>query len=301
VGAVQIGTTNQAVVSAAGTYSVIIANATGCTATATATVGTNTTAPTLTVSPGSGTLTCSVTSLTLTASGSGTSYVWTGGTTGATLPVSASGTYSVTATAANGCTSTMSVTIYQNAPGGSTGISPIATSSVVCEGTNVVVPATVSGSAGGFQWYKDGTAVAGQTSATLSLGGVVPAQAGSYVLVVTGGCSATSNTFMLTVNPLPVVTLVFPSGSIVSSSNPPVITLPDPLSVGSSLNFGVQGAVSYERRVILDRINGYEIRQVDYSRSGFPITRTGLFSVTGTDGQGCQRTVQGIIANLPGR
>ena len=42
----------------------------------------------------------------------------------------------------------------------------------------------------------------------LSLAGVQPAQAGSYVLVVAGACSVTSTPFSLTVNPEPTVTIL---------------------------------------------------------------------------------------------
>jgi hypothetical protein len=306
-GASRLGTTNLATVNAPGTYSVTITNANGCTATASTTVFSNTAAPTspmLTASPNT-TLTCAQTSLTLTASATGgNSFTFSGPAgvlagSGTTRVVSTSGLYSMTVTAANGCTNTASVSIESNTPSGNSNISPIANGSTVCEGSTVVVPATVISSGGGRQWYKDGTLVAGQTSATLTLGGVLPAQAGSYVLVVTGGCSATSNAFVLTVNPLPSVLLVFPLGVTIGSGNPPAITLPDPLPAGFDLSFGVQGGVSFERTMILDRVNGFEIRQIDSSGGRFPITRSGLFSITGTSAQGCRRTVQGMIANVP--
>ena len=54
--------------------------------------------------------------------------------------------------------------------------------------------------------------------------------------------------------------------------------------------------VSFERVIILDRVNGFEIRQVDNNTSGvFPITRTGPFRLTVTDGNSCKRTVEGVI------
>ena len=71
----------------------------------------------------------------------------------------------------------------------------------VCVGNVVTVPVSVSGAGPlSYQWYKDGTVVSGQTSATLSLPSVTVAQSGRYSVVVTGGCaSVTSTAFSLTV------------------------------------------------------------------------------------------------------
>ena len=52
----------------------------------------------------------------------------------------------------------------------------------------------------------------------------------------------------------------------------------------------------YERVMIVDRINGYEIRQVDSNNTGiFPINRLGLFTLTVTGAGGCKRTVQWVV------
>ncbi len=359
-----------------GTYTVAVTGSNGCTTSATTTVSSNTTAPTLTVTPGSGTLTCSVTSLTLTAAGTGTSYRWTDGTTGATLPLSASGTYSVTATGSNGCTSTTSVVISQSAgaptPGivasgslscgnstvtltgsggnnyafSGTGASTLgivsqsgnqavvnqagpysltvtntatgcfsttsitvtgsltgatstpalpSSASTVCENGSVRVAAVVSGTVTGYQWYRNGQLVSGQSSATLSLAGAQAGQAGSYVLVVTSGCgSATSTAFVLTVNPLPTVSLLVPNNATVQGAT---ITLPAPLTW---VNFQVLGGVLFERLIVIDRVNGFEIRQVDSNGTGiFPINRNGPFRLTVTDVNGCKRAVEGTVVMQP--
>lgn len=300
-------TTNSIVVTTDGTYSVLVTVANGCTALASTTVFSNTAAPTipmLTASPNT-TLTCAQTSITLTASAvpalpagalnyafSGPAGVLAG--SGTTRVVSLSGLYSMTVTGSNGCTNTASLTIDSSIPSGNSNISPIASSSIVCEGSTVVVPATVISSGGGRQWYKDGLAVGGQTSATLTLGGVVAAQAGSYVLAVTGGCSSTSNAFVLTVNPLPTVTIVFPTSASVNPAGP-VVTVP----VGMGLNYQVFGGGSnarYERKIVIDRINGFELRTVLDNQTGiFPIDRAGLYTIIVTDAKGCSRTVTGQI------
>ncbi len=294
------GSGNTRTVSTAGTYSVTITGANGCSITANTTVFSNTATPTVSIAPTSGTLTCAAPSLTLTASTSGTGVRWNTNQITPSIVVSTSGTYSVTATAANGCTSSTNVTVNTDLGGSSPVPTLSASASVVCAGANVIVVATVGGTPSGLQWYRNGQPT-GQTSATLSLGGVQVAQAGSYVLVVTGGCSVTSTAFTLTVNPLPTVTLSFPTSTTVigPGTGTATITLPDPLPAGFDLSFGAFGAVFYERVMIIDRINGYEIRSVDSSTGRFAITRPGPFTITATDANGCRQTVQGVITNLP--
>ena len=58
------------------------------------------------------------------------------------------------------------------------------------------VTATGSGSLG-YQWQKNGTAVAGATSPTLTLGNVQPGDAGIYTAVVTSGATSASASALL--------------------------------------------------------------------------------------------------------
>ncbi|GAB4002855.1 hypothetical protein GCM10028807_62270 [Spirosoma daeguense] len=102
-------------VSVAGTYSVTVSSATGCTATASRTITSNTTPPPASISPSIGTptgatLTCATPTVSLTASG-GTTYRWENNTTTSIRSVSVAGTYSVTVTGANGCTATASFSV----------------------------------------------------------------------------------------------------------------------------------------------------------------------------------------------
>jgi hypothetical protein len=54
----------------------------------------------------------------------------------------------------------------------------------------------------------------------------------------------------------------------------------------------------YERLVVLDRINGYEIRQADQNTTGqFSIGARGLFTLRVTGANTCVRTVQGVFGN----
>lgn len=173
-----------------------------------------------------------------------------------------------------------------------------ATTSTVCEGASVVVPVSVSGSISGYQWLKGGSPVVGQTTATLSLANVQMNDAGVYSLSLTGPTgSTTSNNFTLTVNPLPVVTLTIPVGTTAQGSGGvALITLP---ANDLPTAFQASGGSSYERLIVLDRTNGYEVRQVDQNTTGiFPITRPGLFTLKVTGPNGCSRTVQGVVQRL---
>nr|WP_293836975.1 immunoglobulin domain-containing protein [uncultured Arsenicibacter sp.] len=74
---------------------------------------------------------------------------------------------------------------------------------LVCTGTNLTVPVTVTGTNGSttYQWYKDGVSLSTQTSATLTLTSLSATSGSSYSLVITSGCSSvTSTAFSLTVS-----------------------------------------------------------------------------------------------------
>ncbi|MFN9110550.1 MAG: beta strand repeat-containing protein, partial [Bacteroidota bacterium] len=102
----------------AGTYSVIVTNANGCSASTSSAITVNPLpTPTTSVVESSGTtandgITCSGATVTITATG-GTTYVWSTGATTAAItvnPVSTS-TYTVTVTNANGCSATATRTV----------------------------------------------------------------------------------------------------------------------------------------------------------------------------------------------
>lgn len=114
-----------------------------------------------------------------------------------------------------------------------------ASGSAVCAGATVITSVSATGTVSAYQWYKDGQAVSGQTSATLMLPNVQPAQSGSYSVVVTGACnSVTSTAFSLTVNAPPTVGL---------SNNGPLtctqtsVTLTASGTSGSTYAFGGPG------------------------------------------------------------
>ncbi|MFD2574318.1 choice-of-anchor Q domain-containing protein [Spirosoma soli] len=74
--------------------------------------------------------------------------------------------------------------------------------SIVTTGATVQVPVLLNSSATNYAWYQDGTLLTNQSSATLTLTNVQPAQTGSYSLVATSACnSVTSTAFSLSVSP----------------------------------------------------------------------------------------------------
>jgi len=242
---------------------------------------------------------CSGNSVTLTASG-GTNYAFTGPGglnqqgSSTTAVVSTGGTYTVVVANAAGCSNTATVTISVLLSAATFTLP--ASASTVCEGSSFSLPVTVSGSGTMFQWYRNGVLLANQTSATLTLGSVQLSDAGTYSLVINGGCGNNGNSgsspFILTVNPLPTITLIFPGGTLTNSL--PTIQLPTP----GQVLVQASGGVSYDWTLVIDRINGYEIRKVLTNTNGlFTIDQPGPYRVTVTGANGCRRTVAGTIVN----
>ncbi|QJD79504.1 choice-of-anchor Q domain-containing protein [Spirosoma rhododendri] len=108
--------------------------------------------------------------------------------------------------------------------------------------SSVVVGATVETTVGlntpadSYAWYKDGSLVSGQTSATLRLTNVQIAQAGSYLLVATSACnSVTSTAFSLSVTqPLPPAQRLAQLWLINADNNQPIQLLTPGLTIDLS-------------------------------------------------------------------
>ena len=191
-------TTAANTVNAANTYTVTVTAANGCTATASSVISQNIAAPTASVSPASATLTCAIPSTTLTASGGGT-YNWGGGITTAANTVNAANTYTVTVTAANGCTATASATVSQNFTPPVVGINP-ASFTLTC-----TTPSTTLTASGGGTYNWGG----GITTATNSVN-----SPNTYTVTVTdaNGCSASASS-VISQNITPPVASVSPASA----------------------------------------------------------------------------------------
>jgi IPT/TIG domain-containing protein/dockerin type I repeat protein/Ig-like domain-containing protein/PKD domain-containing protein len=221
VGGVLIaGATNQTyIATAAGSYTVTVTDGNGCTSaqSAPAVVTVNSPPPTPTVAGttnGTGTQdqACPEQPLTLTATSAGaTSFQWyqdnntLNGETNATTVVTSVGTYYVTATV-NGCTSAQSTGYVVQNPTPHNAFLTAAGPTNFCAGGSVTLQ---SNSATGIQWYLDGNPLPNPNNQnrTVSVGG-------TYTVILNAlGChSGTSNSIVVTVNPLPATPTATPGG-----------------------------------------------------------------------------------------
>ncbi|MFM7900960.1 MAG: T9SS type A sorting domain-containing protein, partial [Bacteroidota bacterium] len=186
----------------AGTYSVTVTAANGCTSTASVGIGVNTTAPTASITNNTGTssITCLVPTISLTASGNG-SFLWSTGATTANISVTTGGTYAVTVTGSNGCTTTASVVINSNNSAPIAGITNnTGSNTLTCSISSISLTATGGGT---YLWST------GATTANISVNA-----AGTYTVTVTGanGCSASSSIVINTNTSAPQA-FIYASGS----------------------------------------------------------------------------------------
>jgi hypothetical protein len=167
-------------VSAAGTYTLVVTGANGCTSQASAEVTLDDVLPG--ASAQGGVLNCNTASVQLIGGGNGT-YAWSGpngfNSTEQSPTVSAAGTYTLVVTGANGCTSQASaeVTLDDELPGASAqgGVLNCNTASVQLIGNGN----------GTYAWSGPNNFVSTEQNPTVSA-------AGTYTLVVTGANGCTS-------------------------------------------------------------------------------------------------------------
>ncbi len=196
------------------TYTVTASAQGGCTATASAVI-TVKPAPAAAIAPAGGATICSGQSVTLVASGIGT-YAWSTGvidTFRITVSPTITSVYSVTVTGPNGCTASATERVTVNATPTAT-ITPA--SPAICLGQSQTLTAGGGGGGGNQYAWSNGGATPAIT--------VTPTATTTYTLTVTnfGGCSATSSA-TVTVNSVPVVTIVPPADSICSGQTATLI------------------------------------------------------------------------------
>ncbi|MCK4658074.1 MAG: SUMF1/EgtB/PvdO family nonheme iron enzyme [Phycisphaerae bacterium] len=200
------GATTQTInVTTSAIYSVIVENADGCTGSDSinVTVNPNPT-PTITASPG--VTVCDGTTVTLDAGAGHSNYLWSTGETTRTIEVTTTGTYSVTVTDAGGCEGNDSIDISVN-PNPDASITAAAS---VYEGS-IGNTASVSNAGPGasYDWSitTNGTITAGlgtqQITYTAGNGPLIPIE---VVVTTWDGCVST-DTFVVTVDPSPPVTI----------------------------------------------------------------------------------------------
>ena len=184
---------NSITVNAAGSYSAVASNASGCTASSNNINVTVSAIPTPSITVNGSTSIMVGQTTTLVATG-GTSYVWQpGGQTTASITVSNPGTYSVTATNAGNCSATSSaVTITQANNPTAVDIS-VNGNTTICQGNNVTFTAT-----GGANYLW---APGGQTTASITAN-----QAGTYYVYSRdfNGTILSVDSVTVAVNPKPM-------------------------------------------------------------------------------------------------
>jgi uncharacterized protein (DUF2141 family) len=184
-------------VSIAGTYTVTVTAANGCTDTDEVVVTEDSAAPVAAITSSATTLTCGTTTISLTATGGGT-YAWSTTATTAAINVTTAGTYTVTVTAANGCTDTAEVTITQDITAPIAGITAPVTQ-LSCTTTSATLTATGGGT---YVWSTTAT------NAAISVTTV-----GTYTVTVTAanGCTDTEEVTITQDITVPIVSIAAPS------------------------------------------------------------------------------------------
>ena len=203
------GSNNQTLaVTTAGSYTVTVTDANGCSSTSAATVVTVNSLPSAPAITGTAAVCVgSTTLLSTTASNpvwsSANAAVATVAANGLVTGVSAGNVaMTYTTTNANGCVNSQSVTVTVNTLP-TAAISTVG-STTFCQGGSVTLLASspTAGMTYTYQWRLNGTAITGATASTY-----VANASGAYAVTITtnSGCSATSATTTVTVNPLPVL------------------------------------------------------------------------------------------------
>lgn len=253
--------------SQAGTYTVTVTGAPGCTETASVSVAVNVT-PNSTASA-TPSVVCVGNSVQLNATGGGT-YAWSGpnGFTSnqqnPTIPITTyqqAGFYFLTVTGTGGCTNTHKVEVKVFFP-------PIAvaahTQSTACTGGTLQL---LGSGAGAYSWTGPGGFTSTLQNPTRT--NLTAAHSGVYTLVVTSpnGCTATATTTVAIVAP-PVVTATVEDDNVCE---------------GSSVFLHSNGASSYKWAGPYGYASSYQHSII----TNIPIYLTGTYTVTGTGPTGC--------------
>ena len=241
--------------------------ATGCTKSNTVTVNVNS-LPTAVIQTSGNTTFCAGNSLTLTAT-SASSYNWNNGATSQSITVTTlTGNYSVTVTDANGCNKTSSpVTIVVNP----LPIASVGTNKTICVGQSIGIgAAAVSGNT--YSW----TPSTGLSSDNASDPIANPTATTTYTLTETitaTGCQKT-NTVTVTVNPVPVATIITSGQTTICQ--------------GSSLTLTASNGSSY-------------LWSTNETTQSISVSTSGSYSVTVTNSFNCSTTsaAKAVTVNAP--
>ncbi|HRI28813.1 MAG TPA: hypothetical protein PK715_12210, partial [Chitinophagales bacterium] len=253
----------------AGTYTVTVTSADGCTATASRTLTINT-APSagITGSPDI----CVGGIISLTASGGGT-YVWSGPggfsantatITRSSATVLMSGNYVVTVTGSNGCTTAQTVVVnVQNVTASITGATGY------CVGATITLTAAGGGVGSTYAWSGPGGFTA--SAITMTRSSATLGMAGTYSVTVTGvgGCTATASVNVT-----------------VGSTFTPTITGSTTYCEGGTIGLTASGGSTY----VWSGPGGFSSSGAAMNRTGATVAMAGTYTVTATNASGCTAT-----------
>ena len=252
-------TTQSITVSAGGSYTVQVFNVEGCSSVLSiptvVTLSSNPAQPSITAS--GPTTFCNGNSVTLTSS-AGSSYLWSNGATTQSITTTLAGNYSVIVSNSFGCSSVSSniINITVN-PG--PGIPTITGGPLnFCQGGNVTLSAPPGFT---YLWSNGNTA----QNITLSNSANV-----TVTITDANGCSVSSATTIVTVNPLPVTPLIVASGATT-------------FCAGNSVGLNAPSGFSYLWS------NGETTQSISVSVSG-------NYSLQVTDANGCISNISNTIA-----
>ena len=185
-----------------GDYTVTARLDNGCTTEATIHLDKDVDLPDVSISPDNPTLTCAEQNITLTASGTGISYAWYQGPHEASYTVHEPATYTVTATAANGCTASTSMPVGIDNDIPDVQITP-ATGVITCANPTIELVATTT-----------------TLGATLSWDSQEVSSANTYTVVATApnGCTASASSVITSDGNLPQVSIDAPRTVLMCNS-----------------------------------------------------------------------------------
>jgi len=244
-------------VNTSGDYSVTVTDINGCSATSPITVVTVNPLPIVSIIAGGPLEFCEGESVMLTSS-PGESYLWSNGAITQSILVTMAGNYTVTTTDINGCSGTSPITIVTVYPLPIVTITPNGPTDF-CEGESVMLT-----SSPGISYLWSNGAITQSILVTMS---------GNYTVTTTdiNGCSGTSPITIVTVYPLPIVTIT-PDG-------------PTDFCDGESVMLTSSPGESYLWS------NGQTTQSI-------LVTMSGSYSVTMTDINGCSGTSPNTIVTV---
>ena len=238
-------------INTSGTYTATVTNAAGCSAT-TAPITVNVLpAPAASITANGPTAFCAGGSVVLAANGAG-SYVWSNGSTAASIAVNNSSSFAYTVTDANGCTTTTAPTAVSVTP--LPVVASIVGANTVCEGANTLFTNATTGGV----WSSSNAGIA-TVDAAGSISGLAGGNAVISYTVTNNGCSTTE------VKNISVQTAP-----------------PTSIAVSGPTTFCAGGSVVLTAAAG----SGYNWTNTSTAQS-ITVTSSGTYGVSVTNGQGC--------------